>query len=123
MKLLIDMNLSPRWVGVLRAAGFEAMHWSEVGPLDAPDAQIMSFARNGDFVVLTHDLDFGAILAVTKGAKPSVVQLRADNVSPEAAGAVVIAALRTASAELELGSLLTVDAGRARVRLLPLSRT
>lgn len=123
MKLLIDMNLSPRWVGVLRAAGFEAMHWSEVGPLDAPDAQIMSFARNGDFVVLTHDLDFGAILAVTKGAKPSVVQLRADDVSPEAAGAVVIAALRTASTELELGALLTVDAGRARVSLLPLSGT
>ena len=83
----------------------------------------MSFARNGDFVILTHDLDFGAILAVTKGAKPSVVQLRADNVSPEAASAVVIAALRTALAELELGALLTVEAGRARVRLLPLSRT
>jgi predicted nuclease of predicted toxin-antitoxin system len=108
---------------VLRAAGFEAMLGSDVGPLDAPEAQIMSFARNGDFVVVTHDLDFGATLAMTKGAKPSVVQLRADDVSPEAAGAVVIAALRTASAELELGALLTVDAGRARVRLLPLSRT
>ncbi len=36
MKLLIDMNLSPRWVSVLRAAGFAALHWSSVGPLDAP---------------------------------------------------------------------------------------
>ena len=32
MKLLLDMNLSPRWVGVLPAAGFEAIHWSDVGP-------------------------------------------------------------------------------------------
>jgi len=83
MKLLIDMNLSPRWLGVLEASGFEALHWSDVGPLDAPDTEIMRFARNGDFVVLTHDLDFSAILAVTNGAKPSVVQLRADDVSPE----------------------------------------
>ena len=108
---------------MLRAAGFEALHGSDVGPLDAPDAEIMSFARDGGYVVLTHDLDFGAILAVTKGAKPSVVQLRADDVRPEAVATIVIAALRTAAAELELGALLTVDAGRARVRLLPLSRT
>jgi predicted nuclease of predicted toxin-antitoxin system len=93
MKLLIDMNLSPRWLGVLEAAGFEALHGSDVGPLDAPNAESMSFARNGDLVVLTHDLDFGAILAVTHGAKPSVVQRRADDVSPEVAAAVVIAAL------------------------------
>jgi len=46
MKLLIDMNPSPRWVGVFEDAGFEALHWSDVGPLDAPDAEIMSFARN-----------------------------------------------------------------------------
>jgi len=123
MKLLIDMNLSPRWLGVLEASGFEALHWSDVGPLDAPDTEIMRFARNGDFVVLTHDLDFSAILAVTNGAKPSVVQLRADDVSPEAAAAVVIAALNAASTELERGALLTVDAARARLRLLPLGGT
>jgi len=74
-------------------------------------------------VVLNHDLDFGAILAVAKGAKPSVVQLRADNVTPEAAALVVIAAIHAASTELELGALLTVDAGQARVRVLPLGGT
>jgi predicted nuclease of predicted toxin-antitoxin system len=123
MKLLIDMNLSPRWLGVLEAAGFEALHGSDVGPLDAPNAESMSFARNGDLVVLTHDLDFGAILAVTKGAKPSAVQRRAGDVSPEVAAAVVIAAPNAASADLERGALLTVDAARARIRLLPLSGT
>lgn len=123
MKLLIDMNLSPRWLGVLEAAGFEALHGSDVGPLDAPDAESMSFARNGDLVVLTHDLDFGAILAVTHGAKPSVVQRRADDVSPEVAAAVVIAAPNAASADLERGALVAVDAARARIRLLPLSGT
>ncbi|MEO1092000.1 MAG: hypothetical protein AAFX81_15330 [Pseudomonadota bacterium] len=50
------------------------------------------------------------------------MQLRADNVTPEAAAAAVISALNAASMELELGALLTVDASRARVRLLPLGR-
>jgi len=31
MKLLLDMNLSPRWVDLLCAAGFEAAHWAALG--------------------------------------------------------------------------------------------
>lgn len=41
------------------------------GRVDAPDSEIMAFAAAGEFVVLTHDLDFGAILAVTHGEKPA----------------------------------------------------
>jgi predicted nuclease of predicted toxin-antitoxin system len=33
MKVLVDMKLSPDWVPVLQAAGFEALHWSKVGKL------------------------------------------------------------------------------------------
>jgi len=46
----------------------------------------MAYARTHDFVVLTHDLDFGAILAATHGDKPSVVQIRAEDVSPDVIG-------------------------------------
>ena len=81
MRFVVDMNLSPRWVQVLRDTGVEAVHWSEVGAKTAADAQIMRFAREQGDVLLTHDLDFGAILAVTGGAKPSVVQIRADMTS------------------------------------------
>ena len=45
MKLLIDMNLSPRWVGVLREAGFDAVHWSTLGRSNALDTEIMDFAK------------------------------------------------------------------------------
>jgi predicted nuclease of predicted toxin-antitoxin system len=120
MKLLIDMNLSPRWVSVLAADGFEAAHWSTVGASDASDVAIMSYARTHDYVVLTHDLDFSAILAATNGDKPSVVQIRADDVSPDAIGPQVIRALRQMTPELEGGALLSVDPVRTRVRVLPL---
>jgi predicted nuclease of predicted toxin-antitoxin system len=116
------MNLSPRWVGVLADAGFAAAHWSALGAKAAPDSEIMAYARANGFVVLTHDLDFGAILAATRGEKPSVVQIRAEDVSPDVIGRQVIAALRQMESELEEGALLTVDPNRTRLRVLPLRR-
>lgn len=80
----------------------------------------MSHAREGGYVVLTSDLDFGAILAVTHGEKPSVVQLRSDNLSHENIGRQVIDALRQLTIELEGGALVTVDTERTRLRILPL---
>lgn len=120
MRFLIDMNLSPRWVDSLAAAGIQAAHWSRLGDSTAPDAVIMSFAAANDYVVVTHDLDFSAILAVTHGERPSVVQIRADNLSPEKIGSRVTAALRQAMPELERGALLVIDVHRTRLRLLPL---
>ena len=120
MKLLIDMNLSPRWVDVLVNAGIEAAHWSAVGAYNAPDSEIMAYAKTNDYIVLTHDLDFSAILAATHGDKPSVVQIRADDVNPDVIGKQVIRALEQMSSDLADGALLTIDTNRTRVRLLPL---
>jgi len=120
MKLLVDMNLSPRWIALLREAGWEAVHWSSVGKAAARDTEIMAFAAEKDYVVLTHDMDFSAILAATHGEKPSVVQIRAENISPEMIGMQVVAALRHLERELKAGALVTVDPARTRVRLLPL---
>ena len=121
MKLLIDMNLSPRWVSILGDAGFEATHWSTLGRSNASDTEIMAFAKANDYVVLTHDLDFGAILAATHGDKPSVVQIRSEDVSPDVIGKSIIVALRQMTAELEEGALVTLDPNRPRLRVLPLS--
>jgi predicted nuclease of predicted toxin-antitoxin system len=122
MKLLVDMNLSPRWIEVLSNAGLDAMHWSSIGPANAPDFEIMTYARQQSAIVLTHDLDFSAILSATQGRKPSVVQVRTDDVSPEAIGSKVLGALHAMRSELEQGCLLTIDPKRTRVRLLPLPR-
>lgn len=120
MKLLVDMNLSPRWIAIFADAGIEAAHWSTMGAYDAPDAQIMAYARANDYVVLTNDLDFSAILAATQGERPSVVQIRAENLSPDVIGKQVIAALRQMATELENGALLTIEPNRTRLRVLPL---
>jgi predicted nuclease of predicted toxin-antitoxin system len=120
MKLLVDMNLSPRWIASLVQAGFEAVHWSQIGAHDAPDRLIMDYARQEGYCVLTHDLDFSAILAATGGRKPSVVQIRSPAVSHEAIGQLVIEAIEQVKSELLQGALLTVDPSRSRLTLLPL---
>ena len=120
MKLLVDMNLSPRWVTLLAGEDIEAAHWSTLGANNASDSEIMAYASANNYIVLTHDLDFGAILAATQGEKPSVVQIRAEDLSPAVIGKQVIVALRQMASELEDGALITVDPKRARLRVLPL---
>ncbi|HUS92394.1 MAG TPA: DUF5615 family PIN-like protein [Phycisphaerae bacterium] len=55
------MNLSPLWCDALQAHGHVCTHWSEVGDPRAPDDAIMRWASDHGHVVLTHDLDFGAL--------------------------------------------------------------
>ena len=81
----------------------------------------MAYAGANGCVVLTHDLDFGAILAATQGRKPSVVQIRAEDVSPDVIGERIVVALRQMAIELDAGALLTIDPWRARLRVLPLA--
>lgn len=122
MNIIIDMNLSPRWVGVLTNAGFDARHWSAIGAPIASDAAIMAFARDNDAVVLTNDLDFGTILAATAGKKPSVVQIRANDLSPNAIGTLICEILTRLAADLAQGALVTIDTAKERVTMLPLVR-
>jgi len=120
MKFLVDMNLSPRWVDTLRAAGWKAEHWSSIGRGNELDSEIMRYAALNGYIVLTHDLDFSAILAATHGDRPSVVQVRTDDVSPSMVSTQLIAGLRNAEPELEAGALLTVSSSRVRIRMLPI---
>ena len=120
MKILVDMNLSPGWVALLREQDWEAIHWSTVGRANAPDSEILAWAAEHDCIVFTHDLDFGALLAVRSHGKPSVIQLRTQETSPAKIGPSVVVALRQLRPELEQGALVTIDPARARARILPL---
>ena len=121
MKLLVDMNLSPSWVGSLQAHGHEAMHWSVMDNPRCPDTEIMRFALKRGWTVFTNDLDFGALLAHTRAGRPSVFQVRARDVSPGHLAPLVISTLTQFAKELEAGALVTVDEASQRVRLLPLT--
>ena len=120
MKLLVDMNLSPSWVERLARHGLEAVHWSTIGTATAPDVEILAWANEHEFVVLTNDLDFSAILAASAGASPSVVQIRTQDLLSDAAVSIVARALEAHREDIDRGALLSIDEGGTRVRMLPL---
>jgi len=120
IELVVDVSLPPAWVDVFAKQGWPAVHWSAVGDLRAKDREVMAWAREHQYVVFTHDLDFGTLLALTRASGPSVVQVRAQDVLPDHLEAVVVSAIRRYEAQLQKGALVTVDEARGKVRMLPI---
>lgn len=123
LHVLVDMNLFPTWVDALSSAGILARHWTSIGAGDAGDADdatIFSWARENGYVIFTHDLDFGSMLALTKAEAPSVFQIRTEDVSPNSLATRAIELFRRFHSQLREGALIVVDEHRDRIRLLPL---
>jgi predicted nuclease of predicted toxin-antitoxin system len=114
MKILIDMNLSPSWVDFFHLAGIDSVHWSMIGDIKADDSDIMQFAIKNNYIIFTHDLDFGAILALSNLGIPSVIQ---SNV-----GYRIINALKQFEDVLNQGALIIIDDIKQRARILPLMK-
>lgn len=122
MKILIDMNLSPDWTATFTAAGVESVHWSTIGDPRAEDIEIIAYARSNGYIIFTHDLDFGTLLALTRSPGPSVIQVRTQDILPSSLGNIVISVMRDNEFVLGRGALIVIDERRARVRILPLER-
>lgn len=122
MTVLVDINLPPSWVPLLSPHGVAAVHWSAIGAVSARDREILSWARHHGAVVLTHDLDFAAILAATGEDSPSVIQVRAQDLLADWVLPAVVRALTVHSAVLAAGALLSIDESGTRVRILPIRR-
>jgi predicted nuclease of predicted toxin-antitoxin system len=120
LKILIDMNLSTGWVALIQSAGWAAIHWSNVGDPRATDRTIMDWAAANGYIVFTHDLDFGTMLALTHKTGPSVLQVRGQDVLPDHMGDLVITAIGQHEKDLESGALVVVDESKNRVRILPI---
>ena len=120
MKILIDMNLPPKLADIFTESGIESVHWYNIGLPDAKDIEILSYAKNNDYIVMTCDLDFSTILSITHGQKPSVVQIRTQGYHSEGIESMIINTIKQNAIELEKGAILTIDGKRGRLRLLPL---
>jgi len=113
------MNLSPRWSGWLATHGISAHHWSGIGAADATDERVLEIVRARGDGLLTCDLDFGRIVALAGSRGPSVVLLRMPDVTPEAAGPIVLECIRELATQLGVGALVSIDPTGARASVLP----
>ena len=65
MKFIADMGISPRVVDDLRPKGHDAVHLAEQGLNRMADGDILQKALQENRVLLTHDRDFGELLAAS----------------------------------------------------------
>jgi predicted nuclease of predicted toxin-antitoxin system len=120
MKFLADMGISPKIVDFLQNLGHQAVHLQVQGLQRLGDSEILEKARKEGCILLTHDLDFGDLLAATGADLPSVVIFRLRNMRPEHVNRYLIKIISQYPKALEHGSIITVTEARIRMRDLPL---
>nr|WP_306469602.1 DUF5615 family PIN-like protein [Oscillatoria laete-virens] len=117
---MLDMNLTPQWIGVLQSAGHHVRHWSDIGKPDASDHEIARWASENQFCIVSQDLDFSSLLFNSRATSPSVILIRSLDARPETLTPMLLQTLEKISNELQKGALVSLDSSRARVSILPL---
>ena len=83
MKFLADMGISPKTMSFLENLGYQTIHLHQEGLDKLSDAEILQKARLEGRILLTHDLDFGDLLAASEAELPSIIIFRMRNMRPE----------------------------------------
>jgi predicted nuclease of predicted toxin-antitoxin system len=120
MKFLADMGVSMHTVKWLRGKGFNTTHVREEGMLRAPDSEIAKKAFRENRIILTFDLDFAAILALSRFNGPSTIIFRLSNALPQNINFHLLRVITNEAVGLEKGVIISVEDGKYRVRSLPI---
>lgn len=120
MRFLLDANLSPLIAARLTEAGHDTKHVRDVDLRHASDEQIMDFAAERGFVVVSQDTDFTNLLHYRKASGPSLVLLRnLSEVTSTQISALILGNLDQFEAALIKGAVVSIVDDRIRVRRLP----
>jgi predicted nuclease of predicted toxin-antitoxin system len=122
MKFLADMGVSMSTLSVLRQHGHEATHLREQGLMRMADPDIVAKARREERVILTFDLDFGEIMALSGDAIPSIILFRMRNQTPKVVTPRLLWVIQECEEPLLAGSFVTVEDYGYRLRHLPIGR-
>ncbi|MCL5104899.1 MAG: DUF5615 family PIN-like protein [Armatimonadetes bacterium] len=120
MRFLADMGISPITVNELRRAGHDAIHLREEGLQRYDDDLILEKARAEARILLTSDLDFGYLVAISGSVLPSVILFRLSDMRPTYVWPRLDQVVSLHEAELAEGAFVVISDASIRVRLLPI---
>ena len=120
MKLLLDQGLARLTASCLRENNISCTHVGEIGLAKAADKQLMTHAHRHDFVIVTLDADFHALLACSGEKKPSVVRIRIEGLKAKATTRLLLKIVEEVGADLEKGAAVSANENSVRVRRLPI---
>jgi predicted nuclease of predicted toxin-antitoxin system len=113
------MGLAQSTAVFLRGHGHDAVHLREQGQQRLEDERIVEKARQEGRVILTHDLDFGRLIALSRSYLPSVITFRLHDMRPSCVNRFLSQVLDLFGDDLETGALVSVSESAIRVRRLP----
>lgn len=119
MKFLIDMPLSPGLASWLAQQGHDAVHALGLGLAQASDEVILEHARKEQQVVVTADLDYPRLLALTGAKGPGLILFRGGDYSEQEAVARLRRTLEAIPDDELPNSIVVIEKGRIRRRRLP----
>jgi predicted nuclease of predicted toxin-antitoxin system len=122
MRFLLDENISPGLCLSIKSLGYEARHVKDVGLRATKDEVIFEYARQSGDIIITHDLDYSRIHALSGAAKPSVILIRIEPITNELILDFLKANLENIKADLLKGAFVVVETNYMRLRDLPIKR-
>jgi len=122
MKFLADMGISPRTVEWLRNSGYDAKHLIEEKLEKLTDEVILEKGYQEKRVILTLDLDFGYLLAISGAILPSVIVFRLTNPSVKVVNQCLDEVMQKYQNNLEEGAIISVKDKIIKVRQLPINK-
>ena len=120
MKFLLDQGLPRSTVRHLQKMGMEAEHAGCLGLASASDETILDEGRDRGAIVVTHDSDFHALLALSNASSPSVIRIRIQGMKGGRIARVIQQVVHVTKSDLLAGAAVTVSERRLALRRLPL---
>ena len=118
MRFLGDISIGRATLDHLRRRGHDCMGVTARLPPTASDREIVDLAVAESRVLLCFDLDFGAIVSLSKLCRPSIITFRTSLRGATSLNARLDVILPELEEDLQAGALVTVEDHRARVRRL-----
>ena len=123
MRFLADMCVDVRVVEWLREQGHDAIHLRDEGLHKMPNGEIFKKGIKENRVIITFDLDFAEIAALTGGEKTSVVLFRLKNTRAPNVISHLSKVIQESLDDFEKGAVVVVEEFRHRIRYLPIGET
>jgi predicted nuclease of predicted toxin-antitoxin system len=122
MRFLLDMPVSSALLDVLATCGHEGVHAHQIGRDRASDDELLELARRESRVIITADLDFPRLIALTLADGPGLILFRGGSYSDSEMCDLLGRVLQEVPSELLDRSICVVDRTNVRVTALPLDR-
>lgn len=120
MNFLLNMNVHRDMTARLIQRGHACRHAGDIGMSRSTDAEIVAEARNKVEVIITHDLDYGHLLAFSGEKAPSVIILRLRDLRTNEVMSRLDAVWNEIESVLAEGAIVSLSDKSLRIRKLPI---